>query len=124
MELKEGMYVRIVKGIGKIDKIENFMRSLKFHLDSNKGTVHNVSDNSYWNYTRDIIGYPSDNPIDLIEVGDYVNGKEVTEVMRDEEGNVTDIVYTEEVEGQSYSLLPIKNIVTKEQFNYAKYEVE
>ena len=42
--------------------------------------------------------------------------------MRDEEGNVTDIVYTEEVEGQSYSLLPIKDIVTREYFNSGKYK--
>ena len=65
-----------------------------------------------------------DNPIDLIEFGDYVNGKEVTEIMKDEEGNVTDVLFTEEVESQSYSLLPIKSIVTKEQFAFVKYEVE
>ena len=66
----------------------------------------------------------SDNLIDLVEVLDYVNGKEVTEIMKDEEGNVTDVLFTEEVESQSYSLLPIKNIVTKEYFTSGKYEVE
>ena len=40
------------------------------------------------------------------------------------EGNVTDVLFTEEVESQSYSLLPIKDIVTKEMFNSFKYEVE
>lgn len=65
----------------------------------------------------------SNSLINLIEIGDYVNGKEVTDIISDDEGNVTDIVYTVEIEGQNYSLLPIKNIVTKEQFNAEKYEV-
>lgn len=61
--------------------------------------------------------------IDLIEIGDYVNGKEVADIISDDEGNITDIVYTEETEMQSYSLLPIKNVVTKEQFDIEKYVV-
>lgn len=81
--------------------------------------IHNVK----WVSIKNVLN-ASDNLIDLIEEGDYVNGKEVTEVMRDKNGNVTDIAYTEEVEGQSYSLLPIKDIVTKEQFDSVKYEVK
>ena len=119
MELKEGMYVRTKKGIGRVTEYTKH--------ESWGYIVKVLGQYSCYTHTSngelsDVIK-ASDNPIDLIELGDYVNGKEVTEVMRDKEGNVTDIVYTEEVEGQSYSLLPIKNIVTKEQFNYAKYEV-
>ena len=119
MELKEGMYVRTKKGIGRVTEYTKH--------ESWGYIVKVLGQYSCYTHTSngelsDVIK-ASDNPIDLIELGDYVNGKEVTEVIRDKEGNVTDIVYTEEVEGQSYSLLPIKNIVTKEQFNYAKYEV-
>ena len=119
MKLKEGMYVRTEKGIGRVTEYTKH--------ESWGYIVKVLGQYSCYTHTSngelsDVIK-ASDNPIDLIKVGDYVNGKEVTEVMRDKEGNVTDIVYTEEVEGQSYSLLPIKNIVTKEQFNYAKYEV-
>lgn len=119
MELKVGMYVRTKKGIGRVTEYTKH--------ESWGYIVKVLGQYSCYTHTSngelsDVIK-ASDNPIDLIELGDYVNGKEVTEVMRDKEGNVTDIVYTEEVEGQSYSLLPIKNIVTKEQFNSVKYEV-
>lgn len=64
-----------------------------------------------------------DNPIDLIEVGDYVNGDKVTEEMikmRDKQGvfGLPDKhrVFIDETK--------VKNIVTKEQFNSVKYEVE
>lgn len=117
MELREGMYVRYSYYFEQRIGVINFIKHSKLIDDNFIGLI---------NYDLVLEGNilkASDNIIDLIKVGDYVNGKEVTEVMRDKEGNVTDIVYTEEVEGQSYSLLPIKNIVTKEQFNYAKYEV-
>lgn len=65
----------------------------------------------------------SDNIIDLIEVGDYVNGDKVTEEMikmRDEQGvfGLPDKhrVFIDEIK--------VKNIVTKEQFAFVKYEVE
>ena len=65
----------------------------------------------------------SDNIIDLIEVGDYVNGDKVTEEMikmRDEQGvfGLPDKhrVFIDEIK--------VKNIVTKEQFASVKYEVK
>lgn len=65
----------------------------------------------------------SDNLIDLIEVGDYVNGDKVTEEMikmRDKQGvfGLPDKhrVFIDEIK--------VKNIVTKEQFSSMKYEVE
>ena len=118
MELKEGMYIRTKDGL--IDKV---IIDYKGCCNSPNCNCKHVScEHNY--YDEENIIKASYNLIDLIEVGDYVNGKEVTEVMRDEEGNVTDIVYTEEVEGQSYSLLPIKDIVTREYFNSGKYKEE
>lgn len=59
----------------------------------------------------------SDNPIDLIEVGDYVNGEIVNDVNLGNRNYVfcgLHRIYANE----------IKSIVTKEQFNSVKYEVE
>lgn len=120
MELKVGMYVRTKKGIGRVTEYTKH--------ESWGYIVKVLGQYSCYTHTSngelsDVIK-ASDDPIDLIEVGDYVNGKEVTEILTDEHGNVTDIAYLEEVEGQAYSLQPIKNIVTKEQFESIKYILE
>ena len=59
----------------------------------------------------------SDNLIDLIEVGDYVNGYRVTYVYP----NLIKVDSTDIWEIHPHD---IKSIVTKEQFNSVKYEVE
>ena len=125
MELRKGMYV-MTNDRMEIGKIKSFCTCA---MCKERGFYEPIIDGGIcitdYDKSRGFHGYKFyDNLIDLIEAGDYVNGKEVTEVMRDEEGNVTDIVYTEEVEGQSYSLLPIKDIVTREYFNSGKYKEE
>ena len=125
MELRKGMYV-MTNDRMKIGKIKGFCTC---EMCEKRGFYEPIIDGDIiitdYDKSRRFHGYKFyDNPIDLIEVGDYVNGKEVTEIMKDEKGNVTDVLFTEEVESQSYSLLPIKDIVTKEQFNSVKYEVE
>ena len=59
----------------------------------------------------------SDNLIDLIELGDYVNGYRVTYVYP----NLIKVDSTDIWEIHSHD---IKSIITKEQFNSVKYEVE
>lgn len=59
----------------------------------------------------------SDNIIDLMEVGDYVNGYRVTYVYP----NLIKVDSTDIREIHSHD---IKSIITKEQFNSVKYEVE
>ena len=117
MEISKGMYIRTKKGIGKIDKTRIFMEELEIHLDSNKGKIRNVKDNTYWNNVEDIIGKPSFNIIDLIEVGDYVNGSKVIKV--DKEYGVIKCL-----NDNKYWHFEVENIVTKEQFNSMKYVVE
>ena len=114
MKLKEGMYIRYLGNIAKI---------IAVLIDGNSSSLNRVYvDNETVFFSE--IEKASFDLIDLIEVGDYVNGKEVSDVMKNNDGDVTDIAYTEEVEGQSYSLMPIKKIVTKEQFNSMQYEVK
>lgn len=63
----------------------------------------------------------SPNIIDLIEVGDYVNGGKVLDIDLDDE-----IMVIDNIEGfihYSNGIFNIKSIVTKEQFEVMKYEI-
>ena len=123
MELKEGMYVRYVPTLGeyiqkisKITKMENRLLDIAYYLG-------NESKEVYSSHFDEIIN-TSFNLIDLIEVGDYVNGEKVTSAEPVDEkdtdrylgfGNYDYYIHTSE---------DIKSVVTKEQFNACKYVVE
>lgn len=119
MELREGMYVRTKDGF--IDKVIN---DYKGCCDSPNCNCKHVScEHNY--YDEENIIKVSDNPIDLIEAGDYVNGKRVYNI------SIVDGLKYLDVEVEDYlSDTPFINadqiisIVTKEQFNSVKYEVE
>lgn len=105
MKLEVEMYVRTLNGIVKIDKIRNgIMKDKKGHL-----------------HFGDFIK-ASHNIIDLIEVGDYVNGREIRKISIYEDGEkYLEFVY------DFYSELyedDIKSILTKEQFESMSYKVE
>ena len=113
MELKEGMYVRTKKGIGRVTE---------YTKHESWGYIVKVL-GQYSCYTHTSNGELSDvikardNLIDLIEVGDYVNGYRVTYVYP----NLIKVDSTDIWEIHPHD---IKSIITKEQFNSAKYEVE
>lgn len=121
MEVREGMYIRTKdkNGIQYIRKVVDLPKDTRYGSIIVDKYIHNVK----WVSKKNVLKANYEK-MDLIKLGDYVNGKEVAEILTDEHGNVTDIAYLEEVEGQAYSLQPIKNIVTKEQFEYMKYIVE
>ncbi len=135
MELKEGMYVRTEKGIAKYlglgkdvltinDKHyanQHLFDDYIFSVGHDWGDT--LSNEEFKNIDKYIEKEPSNNLIDLIEVGDYVNG---IPVFIDEEGylcqtcvNADDEIYYETLKAKN-----IKSIVTKEQFNSVKYEVK
>lgn len=115
--MKVGDYVRTNKGIiGKIKAIDNQTELEDLYLVKRR-----------WYYKEDIIK-SSPNIIDLIEVGDYVNGRKVYQVgynFQDDlvlkmsvnkDGtinNYEDFIYEKD----------IKSIVTKEQFESMEYKV-
>ena len=109
-ELEVGMYVRTKDGkISKIKDINNFI-----YTDKQRYGKHYVIKSSY-------------NPIDLIEVGDYLNGYKVIEIIKDfkvivdkSELNTSDGNYYL----KSFTNNQIKDIVTKEQFETMKYIIE
>lgn len=119
MELKEGMYVRYTRGA-----INGYvpLRIAKI-IDKNNDLLK--LDNNNEIFESDVVK-ASDNLIDLIELGDYVNGDLVTFISSNPQKNQRGkhrIILND-----SYSLFnkhdDIKSIVTKEQFNSVKYEVE
>lgn len=130
MELKEGMYVRTEKGyIAKILGVD-------YLLDDNGCELNNI-EAVYFDKMVDEIGKDiyagcvsqvfkecrvRDNLIDLIEVGDYVNGYLVTRICVDGETNKKYFnLYGSISEWENED---IKSIVTKEQFDSVKYEVK
>lgn len=119
MDIKVGDFIRTKTGyIGKVENINDFRPpEAKICVD------FNVSDLIFLGET-DIIKH-SPNIIDLIEVGDYVNGKRVVDVATienkyDEEELCVFVEETQDcIESQD-----IKSIVTKEMMKNVMYEVK
>ena len=113
MKLEEGMYVKTKKGRGKMNYfiINNYTQKLTY-ID-NKG-VSNILEN-------DEIIKASHNIIDLIEVGDIMTtnnlGGEVTHIEGDK-------IYTTCYDGEYCYDYQIQSILTREQYESMKYEVE
>lgn len=118
-KLEVAMYVRYKRGsigynIEPVDKIGKIINQV------NNSDIYEL-DNSN-NIFEDDVVKASHNIIDLIEVGDYVNGRKVYQVgynfqddfvLKMSESNYDDFIYPNEV---AY-------IVTKEQFESMKYIV-
>ena len=133
MELKKGMYVRTEKGISKylglgkdvltINESNQFKHYANQHLfddyifDVGHDWGDTLSSEEFKSIDKYIEKAPSYNLIDLIEVGDYVNGYKVIYVYP----NLIKVDSTDIWEIHSRD---IKSIVTKEQFNSVIYEVE
>ena len=132
MELKEGMYVRTKNGyIRKIDRVWN---DTHFNVDRTYYNCDIDEDTLGCILDEDIIGEPSYNIIDLIEVGDYVNGEKVDifEIPPDyEEEELGFPLYDEDsdyfhrviIAYTPLKQVEIKSIVTKEQFESMSYKV-
>ena len=123
MKLEEGMYVRYIPTIGeytqkisKITKTKNCLLDMCYTLDDKEEVFSSHFD--------DILG-ASHNIIDLIEVGDYVNGYPVYETIEHPD-NTRAIVIADDYKSIIWeeSSQYIKSIVTKEQFEIMSYEVE
>lgn len=114
MKLEVGMYVRYIptqgeytQKISKITKMENRILDIGYQLDNEKDLVFSCHFDQIINANHNII--------DLIEVGDYVNGFPVIH----KENDILKcglLVQFKENE--------IKSIVTKEQFESIKYSLE
>jgi hypothetical protein len=125
MEIGDYVRYKTLSNQIKINKIKNIVEPDDSELSMTNIILYDL-DNKDVTADKYIIK-SSPNIIDLIEVGDYVNGKEVSSLQRYDDGTVADIRFYEEVEMQEYSFgeeSDIKSIVTKEQFEAIKYEIK
>lgn len=119
--MKVGDYVRTKYGIAKITKID---------LNVNACEIDRQLNDFYFVLNENIIKSSPD-IIDLIEVGDYVNGDRVKALKGDIEShkinNEDDVIYTEYIndydEWCGFEEEDIKSIVTKEQFKSMEYKI-
>ena len=140
MKLEIGVYVRTksFKGfpskIGKITKIE-----YNAGIDNETYIALDNDEEKCRRWTEDwLIGKPSFNTVDLIEVGDYLNGFKVSKIERYDTntiikiGNSTfNVLEGEKIYTPSYDnnngyekIEKLKSIVTKEQMEIMSYKVE
>lgn len=124
-KLKVGMWIRNCYGrIAKIDYIEDnvaYCDNWLYQEYEDYITFINIDSEEELNE----ITKTSFNIIDLIETGDYVNGYKVYEIV-EYENNTRAIVIGDDNKSIIWekSSQYIKSIVTKEQFEQMKYEVE
>lgn len=126
-EIKKGEYVRTDNGeIHKVEDIED----LRIHIKTEKIMFRSWVDDYYGAHKEDrFIVKHSQNIIDLIEVGDYVNGYKVLDIMEDMETGEIHLEmtsdYTNEIIGDCTIYNDdIKTIVTHEQMSNIEYRLE
>ena len=122
MKLEVGMYVRTEYGIEKVKLIdENFMDGDTTFIATDNDEFRGAYNGKLNGFTtrNNVITKASHNIIDLIEVGDYVNGYKVDFVQN---GYVV-FNHNHPYQLNIYSK-DIKSIVTKEQFESMSYKLE
>lgn len=124
MELKVGMYIRTKdkNGIQYIRKIVDLPKDTRYGSIIVDKYIHNVK----WVSKKNVLKV-SYEKMDLIKPGDYVNGYEVVEVVKDFKV-IVDKLELHTNDGnyylKSFTNHQIKSIVTKEQFESMEYVVE
>ena len=134
MEISKGMYVRTHRGIARIVEKPNISVVVwndrkVIYVDKNGCPI--PASLSFYVF-EDEITASSFSIIDLIEVGDYVNGKQIKNIEKGDgyyylfntcskEYSISSIIAGRDIDGYTK---PIENIVTKEQFDSMKYVVE
>lgn len=116
MKLEIGMYIRIKDGI--IDKVTIDYNG---HCNSPNCNCKHVSCEKHYYDESDIVK-ASHNIINLIEVGDYVNGNPVCQIKKDEHNRIW--IYVDSNFKYGYLEEDIVDVVTKEQFDREKYVIE
>lgn len=108
LKIEEGMYVRTEKG--EIKKV--------FQYNKQEDNLIWCTLNCHATIKSSIVK-ASYNIIDLIEVGDYVNGLPVVHNAKNNGGNIVIVV-----NGDAYNEEEIKSILTKEQYENNCYKVD
>ena len=129
--MKIGDYVRTDTGIiEKIEKIYKQNETNDTHIQLNRmGTGKSVfildKNETLLNSKGEVIK-SSPNIIDLIEVGDYVNGEQIIDIRSDDNINNEKLLYyyiPSDYGEDCFREQDIKSIVTKEQFESMEYKI-
>ena len=130
MEIEVEEYVRTKKGlIGKVNKIESAGSGVRFGGEFLTDTIIQFNDGKVYERRvkdKDIANH-SFNIIDLIEVGDYVNGYKVITVDTDAPNNYKECIELDRNNAYEYQWISrneIKTILTKELYQANCYTVE
>lgn len=110
LDLRENMYIRT--NYGKIDKILEIKDSYVIGV---------LPKDSFYAYYIDSIVKASYNIIDLIEVGDYVNGECVNDIVN---GRPFHEDYNDPYYSYVWDNEEIKSVITHEQMEQMAYKVE
>jgi len=119
--MKVGDYVRTKDGIERIKDIKEWVNFQGYEkiITTDKNQYETL-------YEQSEIIKSSPNIIDLIEVGDYVNGYEVRDISYYGVPNSKTLLELDKWLGNGYKKIAnedIKTIVTKEQFESMEYKV-
>ena len=119
MKLEVGMYVRLqndAENIVIINRIANVFETTI--LTENNGSIYQGE------YTKENVIKASYDIIDILEVGDYVNGNKIG-YMDDCKGAMKEFYYDYENPNEDVGHYEeeIKSIVTKEQFKNMEYRI-
>ena len=115
-KLEVGHFIRTIKGIGRIEEITEDRTEIYFNCDTGL-TISFIKKD----FTQEEMAQyykHSDNIIDLIEVGDYVNGCRVHRI-----ANCITIILDNEENISWVNPNEIKSILTKEQFESMSYKL-
>lgn len=115
MEIKVNDYVRTDRG--NISKIKFITHVVFFKNEIKSATICLENGETIRMYYGDIIK-SSPRIIDLIEVGDYVNGEYVTYINKKD--NYVDVGYDDAI----LRAKDIKSVLTKEMFEQMEYKLE
>ena len=114
MKLEEGMYVKTKKGT--IHKIFEIDKMLKYEKEDRL-----IINEDNWFLVESDLVKASHNIIDLIEVGDIITTNNLCGEVTHIEG---DKIYTTCYDGEYCYDYQIQSILTREQYESMKYEVE
>ena len=118
LELRENMYIRTKDGIiAKVDYIDD--DTIFFNKELYKTYSDSIDFLEKDNLKR--IVKASYNIIDMLEIGDYVNGRKVVDIFYDANDNVMNICVLGSI---VYDNNEIKSVITHEQMEQMAYKVE
>lgn len=113
-ELKENMYVRTEEG--KIFKTDGDL----IYLSNNKTILYKLITRIPYDTINYKVVKASYNIIDILEVGDYVNGRKIVDIFYDAIDNVMNICVLGSI---VYDNNEVKSVITHEQMEQMAYKV-